>query len=108
MYIRKGDTVVVITGDTRDHGKRGRILAVYPKRDRILVEGINMVKRHTRPSQSNQQGGIVEKEAPIHISNVMAWCDSASKPSKIVMKRMEDGARVRVYKINGETVKDNT
>lgn len=108
MYIRKGDTVVIITGATRDHGKRGRILAVYPKRDRILVEGINMVKRHTRPSQSNQQGGIVEKEAPIHISNVMAWCDSASKPSKIVMKRMEDGARVRVYKINGETVKDNT
>lgn len=108
MYIRKGDNVVVITGDTRDHGKRGRILAVYPKRERVLVEGINMVKRHTRPSQSNQQGGIVEKEAPVHVSNVMAWCDSASKPSKIVMKRMEDGSRVRVYKINGETVKDNS
>lgn len=106
MYIRKGDTVVVITGDTRYHGKRGRVLAVYPQKDRILVEGVNLVKRHTRPSQTNQQGGIVEKEAPIHISNVRAWCDSEQKPSKIVMKRLEDGSRVRVYKINGETVKD--
>ena len=107
MYIRKGDTVVVIAGDTRYHGKRGRVLAVYPQKDRILIEGINLVKRHTRPSQSNQQGGIVEKEAPVHISNVMPWCDSASRPSKIALKRMEDGTRVRVYKINGETVKDN-
>lgn len=107
MYIRKGDTVVVITGDSRYHGKKGRVLAVYPKNQRVLVEGVNFVHRHTRPSQTNQQGGIVEKEAPIHISNVMPWCESAGKPSKIIMKREADGTRRRVFKINGETVKDN-
>lgn len=107
MYIRKGDTVVVLTGNTKYHGKKGRVLAVYSKRQRILVEGVNIVRRHTRPSQRNQQGGIVEKEAPIHISNVMAWCESANRPSKIIMKRLEDGSRVRVYKVSGETVKDN-
>ncbi len=107
MHIRKGDEVVVITGKTKNHGKHGRVLAVYPKKDRILVEGVNIVKRHTKPSTRNQQGGIVEKEAPIHISNVMAWCDTAKRPSKIVMKTLEDGSRIRVFKINGETVKDN-
>ena len=107
MYIRKGDTVVVITGNVRNHGKRGRVLAVYPKKNRILVEGVNLVKRHTKPSTSNQQGGIVEKEAAVHISNVMAWCETAKKPSKILMKKLEDGSKIRVYKINGETVKDN-
>jgi large subunit ribosomal protein L24 len=107
MHIRKGDTVVVLTGDTRYHGKKGRVLAVYPKKDRILVEGVNIVKRHTKPSTRNQQGGIVEKEAPVHISNVMAWCETAKRPSKIVMKTLADGSRVRVYKVNGETVKDN-
>lgn len=107
MHIRKGDTVVVITGRSQDHGKKGRVLAVYPKKERLLVEGINIVKRHTKPQRANQQGGIVEKEAPIHISNVLPWCESISKPSKIRMKRLEDGSRVRVYKATGETVKDN-
>lgn len=107
MHIRKGDTVVVITGKSRDHGRRGRVLAVYPKQQRVLVEGVNVVKRHTKPSSSNQQGGIVEKEAPMHISNVMPWCESAGCPSKILMKRLEDGSRIRVFKVNGETVKDN-
>ncbi len=107
MYIRKGDTVVVTTGDTKFHGKRGRVLAVYPKTKRILVEGVNLVRRHTKPTSQNQQGGIVEKEAPIHITNVIPWCESADKPSKIVMKRLADGSRVRTFKINGETIKDN-
>ncbi len=104
MHIRKNDTVVVITGEYK--GRRGRVLDVYPKRDRILVEGVNMIKRHTRPSTRNQQGGIVEREAPIHISNVMPWCETANRPSKIVMKRLEDGSRVRMYKVNGETLND--
>lgn len=107
MYIRKGDTVVVTTGDTKFHGKRGRVLAVYPKTKRILVEGVNIVRRHTKPTSGNQQGGIVEKEAPIHISNVMPWCESENRPSKIVMKRLADGGRDRIFKINGETIKDN-
>ncbi|GMV94930.1 MAG: 50S ribosomal protein L24 [Bryobacteraceae bacterium] len=104
MHIRKGDTVVVITGKYK--GRRGRVLRVLPKEDRLLVEGVNMMKRHTKPSNRNQQGGIVEREAPIHVSNVMAWCDSVSKPSKILMKKLEDGSRVRVFKINGETLND--
>ena len=104
MHIRRDDTVVVITGKYK--GSRGRVLRVYPKESRLLVEGVNMIKRHTRPSGRNQQGGIVEREAPIHVSNVMPWCDAANAPSKIVMQRLEDGSRVRVYKINGETLND--
>ncbi|MFP4500013.1 MAG: 50S ribosomal protein L24 [Candidatus Hydrogenedentota bacterium] len=104
MHIRKDDTVVVTQGKYK--GSRGRVLAVYPKKERILVEGVNMVKKHQRPSSRNQQGGIVEREAPIHLSNVMPWCDSAKKPSPIKMKRLEDGSRVRVFKLNGETLND--
>jgi len=104
MRIRKGDTVIVITGKYK--GRRGRVLRAYPSENRILVQGVNMMKRHTKPSTRSQQGGIVEREAPIHVSNVMAWCDAAGRPSKIVMKRLEDGTRVRVYKVNGETLND--
>ena len=106
MNLRKGDMVLVIAGDTRDHGRRGKILSVDRVRDRVMVEGVNLIKRHTKPSSSNQQGGIVEKEAPIHVSNIMPWCESADKPSRIVMKTLDDGTRVRAYKINGETLKD--
>jgi large subunit ribosomal protein L24 len=106
MNIRKGDVVQIIAGDARYHGKRGKVLSVDRARDRVTVEGVNLVKKHMRPSQRNQQGGIVEREAPIHVSNVMPWCDSAGKPSAIVRKRLKDGRRVRVYKINGETLKE--
>lgn len=104
MNIRKNDVVLVITGKYK--GRRGRVLRMYPQENRLVVEGINMIKRHTRPTSRNQQGGIVEREAPIHISNVMPWCEAANAPSKIIMKRLEDGTRVRVYKINGETLND--
>ena len=102
MYIRKKDTVVVIRGKYK--GRRGRVLEVYPTSERILVEGVNMMKRHTKASRGNQAGGIVEREAPIHVSNVMAWCEAAGKPSRIVMKRLEDGSRIRVWKLTGETL----
>ena len=102
MHIRKKDTVLVIRGKYK--GRRGRVLEMYPKNQRLLVEGVNIMKRHTKPSQSNQSGGIVEREAPIHISNVMPWCDAEEKPSKIVMKRLEDGSRIRTWQINGESV----
>lgn len=104
MHIRKEDTVLVIRGKYK--GRRGRVLRVLPQKDQILVEGVNMSKRHTRPTQSNQQGGIIERESPIHLSNVVAWCEAAKAPSKIIMKRLEDGSRVRVYKVNGETLND--
>ena len=83
---------------------RSRVLEVYPKDGRLLVEGVNMMKRHTRARSRNQSGGIVEREAPIHISNVMPWCEAAGKPSRIVMKRLEDGRRIRVWKLTGETL----
>lgn len=104
MHIHKGDTVVVITGKYK--GRRGRVLRVLPKTERVLVEGVNLIKRHTRPSQRNQQGGIVEREAPIHISNVMAWCDTAQRPSRVGIKKLEDGTRVRFFKVSGETLND--
>ncbi len=102
MFIRKKDTVVIIRGAYK--GRRGRVLEVYPKDGRLLVEGVNMMKRHTRARSRNQSGGIVEREAPIHISNVMPWCEAAAKPSRIVMKRLEDGRRIRVWKLTGETL----
>lgn len=102
QHIRKRDTVVVIRGEYK--GRRGRVLEVYPRQNRLLVEGVNMIKRHTRPSSRNQSGGIVEREAPIHISNVMPWCDAEEKPSKILMRRLEDGSRVRTWKSNGQTI----
>jgi large subunit ribosomal protein L24 len=104
MHIRKGDTVVVITGSYK--GSRGRVLRVSPKRDRVTVEGVNLIKRHTKPSQRNQQGGIVEREAPIYMSNVLPWCESAGRPSRVGVKHLEDGTRVRYYKVNGETLND--
>jgi large subunit ribosomal protein L24 len=106
MNIRKGDMVQVIAGDSRYHGKRGKVLSVNRTKDRVTVEGVNLVKKHMRPGSRNQQGGIVEREAPIHVSNVMPWCDTAGKPSPIVRKRLKDGTRVRAYKVNGETLKE--
>ena len=106
MNIRKGDKVQVITGATSDHGKIGKVLSVSKKSERIFVEGINLVQRHTKPTAENQQGGIIEQEAAMHVTNVMPWCESAERPSPIVRKRLDDGTRVRVYKINGETVDD--
>ncbi len=106
MNIRKGDIVQMIAGDSRYHGKHGKVLSVDKAKGRVLVEGVNVRKKHMKPSAKNQQGGIIEKEAPVHLSNVMPWCESAGKPSPIVRKQLEDGSRVRVYKINGETVKE--
>jgi len=104
MHIKKNDTVIIISGKFK--GRRGRVLRVIPKDQRVLVEGVNMIKRHTRPTNRSQQGGIVEREGPIRLSKVMAWCEAVGAPSQIIMKRLEDGTRVRVFKINGETLND--
>ena len=101
MKIRKGDTVQIMSGT--DAGKVGRVIKVYLDRDRILVEGINIVKKHTRPSQDNPQGGIIEKEASIHISNtILLMADG--KPTKVGYKILEDGKKVRVAKKTGEVI----
>lgn len=100
MKIRKGDTVQIMSG--ADSGKVGRVIKVYLNNDRILVEGINMVKKHTRPSQDNPQGGIIEKEASIHVSNTLLM--AGGKPTKVAYKILEDGKKVRVAKNTGEVI----
>jgi len=81
MKVRKDDQVLVIAGNYR--GRRGRVLKVFPGRDRIIVEGVNFIKRHSRPTQQNPQGGIIEKEAPIHVSNVMVICPKCNTPTRV-------------------------
>jgi len=84
MRIKKNDNIIVVSGN--DKNKTGKVLKVFPKVSRIIVEGINIRKRHTKPSQKNQQGGIIEKEAPIHVSNVMIVDPKTSKPTRIGSK----------------------
>ena len=98
--IRKNDVVVVVAG--KDKGVRGRVLEVMPQKDRVLVEGVNPVKRHTKPMpQKNIQGGVVEREAPLHLSNVMPIDPETDKPTRVGSKRLEDGKRVRVARRSG-------
>jgi large subunit ribosomal protein L24 len=98
--IKKGDRVVVLAG--KDKGKQGQVLQVLPKEERVVVEGLNMVQRHTRPSQADPQGGIKHKEAPLHVSNV-AFVDSKGKATRVGF-RVEDGKKVRFAKTTGEVI----
>jgi large subunit ribosomal protein L24 len=98
--IKKGDRVVVLTG--KDKGRQGDVLKVLPKEQRVVVQGLNMVQRHTRPSQLDPQGGIKNKEAPIHASNV-AVVDSKGKPTRVGF-RMEGDKKVRFAKTTGEVI----
>ena len=100
MKIKKGDTVQVISGN--EAGKSGRVIKIFPTKDKIVVEGLNMVKKHARPTQENPQGGIMEKEAAIHISNVMFIL--GGKPTRIGYKTLEDGKKVKFAKTNGEII----
>lgn len=100
MKVVKNDTVLVISGNYR--GKKGKVLKVFPKNHRVIVEGVNFIKRHTRPTQKNQQGGIVEKEAPIHVSNLMVVCPKCDTPTRLGRKVLENGNRVRICGRCGE------
>lgn len=100
--LRKGDNVQVISGE--DKGKTGKILKVIPVKNRAIVEGINVVKRHTKPSPKNQQGGIMEKEASIDISNIMLVCPKSGKPTRVGSKVLENGQRVRFSKKAKESI----
>lgn len=100
MHIRKGDMVLVLTGEYA--GSRGRVLRVFPKRGRALVEGVNMVKRHTRARRPGEQPGIFEKEAPVHVSNLMVVCPRCGQPTRVKKKVLEDGSRVRACRKCGE------
>jgi large subunit ribosomal protein L24 len=102
--IKKGDTVVVITGEDKDLKKPRKVLEVIMEKERVLVEGANIVTKHTKPSAQNTKGGIVKQEAPIAISNVMLWDAKAGAPTKIKRTR-ENGKLVRVSKKSGEAIK---
>nr|WP_240386289.1 50S ribosomal protein L24 [Balneola vulgaris] len=103
MNVKKGDEVKILAGSNK--GDTGRVLMVYPDKDRVLVEGINLKTHHTKPSQDNPQGGRLKKEAPIHISNVMVIDPTTNEPSRIGRKRIEEngnGRWVRYAKASGE------
>ncbi len=102
MHVRKGDKVVVITG--KDAGKRGKIIEAIPDKNKVIVEGVNVVKRHSRPTRKLPQGGIQEKEAPIDSSNVMLLCARCHKPTRVGRRILDDGTKVRVCKKCGEAL----
>lgn len=100
-HVKKDDKVKILVG--KDSGKIGKILKIVQKKDRVVVEGINMVKCHTKPSGQNRQGGILEKESPVHWSNVMLICTKCIKPTRIKMQRL-DGKNIRVCKKCNEII----
>jgi len=100
MHIKKGDTVVVITG--KDKGKKGKVLQAMPKKERVIVEGVNMVIKHQKPSPKNQQGGRMEMEAAIHVSNVMILDPKDKTGTRVSYRILEDGKKVRVAVKSGE------
>ncbi|SDN14143.1 50S ribosomal protein L24 [Allokutzneria albata] len=104
MKVKKGDTVVVIAG--KDKGAKGKVIQAYPDRNRVLVEGVNRIKKHTKVSQTQRgasSGGIVTQEAPIHVSNVMV-VDSDGKPTRVGIRTTDEGRRVRVSRRNGKDI----
>lgn len=102
LHVRRNDTVVVIAG--REKGKRGRVLRVLREAQRVVVERVNMIKRHQRPTPRARQGGIIEREAPLHVSNVMLVCGRCDRPTRPGVRILTDGRRVRVCRRCGEIV----
>ena len=102
MHIKTGDSVIVIAG--KEKGKKGKVIATYPKKDSVVVEGLNLVKRHTKPSQNNPQGGIITKEAAIHVSNVMLVDPESGKPTRVKMVQQADGTKVRMAVKSGKAI----
>jgi large subunit ribosomal protein L24 len=103
LHIKKGDTVIVNAGDYK--GQQGRVLEVIRDKKKVIIEGINLVSKHTRPNAKSPQGGIVKKEAPVHISNLMVIDPKSGKPSRIGRRLNENNKLVRYAKISGEEIK---
>ena len=101
-HVRKDDIVKVTTG--KDRGKQGKILRVFPKEGRLTVERVNMIKRHTRPTRQTQQGGIIEREGKLHISNVMLVCSRCNRGVRVGRRFLEDGKKVRICRACGEVL----
>lgn len=102
MRIKKGDNVMVITG--KDAGKKGKVLKVIPKEGRLVVEGVNKIKKHQKPSRAIPQGGILKIEAPLNASNVMLICNKCNKPTRVGAKVLDNKEKVRVCKKCGEII----
>ena len=102
--IKKGDTVMVVAG--KEKGKTGKVLGVSPDAGKVTVEKLNIMKRHTKPTQKHKQGGILEREAPLAISNVMIYSQAVQMPSRVGIKVLEDGRRVRILRKSPEEVLD--
>lgn len=102
MKIRKNDTVLVIAG--KDRGKKGKVRFAYPREEKVLVEGINFIKRHTKAVRQIRQAGIVEREAPIHVSNVILLCSRCNHPARVGFRFLEDGRKVRICRSCGEVI----
>ena len=102
MHVKKGDAVIVIAG--KEKGKKGKVIAVDTAKNRVIVEGLNQVKRHTKPSQNNPQGGIITKEAPIHASNVMLVDPESGKPTRVKVVQQADGTKVRTAVKSGKAI----
>ena len=102
MKVRKNDTVLVIAG--KDKGKKGKVRFAYPKDERVLVEGINFIKRHTRARKQVRQAGIIEREAPIYVSKIMLLCSRCNHPTRIGFHFLEDGRKVRICRSCGEVI----
>ena len=100
LFVRKDDNVMVVAG--KERGKTGKVIKVLPKKERLLIERVNLVKRHSKPRSAQQPGGIVEKEASIHISNVMIMCDTCNAPVRVGAKILEDGQKVRICRRCGQ------
>jgi large subunit ribosomal protein L24 len=103
FHIKKGDLVKVISGESR--GQEGKVLEVIVKKDRAIIEGVNMIKKHTKPNTANPEGGIVEQEAPVHISNLMLIDPASKKPTRVGRKLNDKGKLVRYSKKSGEEIK---
>ncbi len=102
MKIRKSDTVLVIAG--KDMGKKGKVRFAYPKDEQLLVEGINFIKKHTRATGQVRQAGIIEREAPIHVSNVMLLCSKCNHPTRVGFRFLEGGQKVRTCRVCHEVI----
>ncbi len=102
MKLRKNDTVVVIAG--KDKGKKGKVRRAFPDKDKVLVEGANMIRRHSRTSRAARQAGIIELEAPLHVSNVMLVCNKCGKPARVGFRLLDDGSKVRICRSCREVI----
>jgi len=102
LHVKKNDMVTIIAG--KDKGKSGKVIRVFPEKDRLTVENVNVVKRHTRPNRANAEGGIIEKEAPLSASNVMLLCGACNKPARTGTRILEDGSKARYCKKCNEIV----